>query len=385
MCKKIIWASFLLFSLVLVEVAQASSITLTPDDYIYDEQTPRAISTDFAPNWGNGSWQGPVEGKSNYHLMWNGDLQTLFGFDHYLTVGDLQSLDFWTKSNDYEWWITIYTKPQGDGLDSASWYDSRLHAHPGNSNGVWTNWNTNNAGELEFYDSKRGFIGNKALSEISSGEVIFGEAQIHDYSGEEILMITLQSDSAWDGFNGLVDGLTILLKNGQKGEVDLEAFYPRMGEIIFPLANQEVSGMVNLEAFLSGTPTGLGVNWAVRSGVCGTETNTVAGNVDGFNDVYIWMNNNFNATVDMSDWLSGDYCFIFNPVENIGEVDVRVVSSFKVLGVDPVEPNKDSCKRGGWRNMNGYNFKNQGQCVSFFEKNEHALLNQNMNSHKNNK
>lgn len=193
----------------------AAGITLTPADYVYDENAPRGVQGDAAPGWGTGSFQGPATGKSNFHLMFDNELVDLFGAGHNLTVGDLASISFWTKSTDFNWWLTIYTMHEGDGLDSGSWYDSRLHAYPGAVTSDWTEWNTNVTGELLFYDTPRGLNG-LALSDMVSGSTS------HDYSDEVIRMFTIQSNSGWDGFDGQIDGLTITLSNGTVGSVNLE-------------------------------------------------------------------------------------------------------------------------------------------------------------------
>jgi hypothetical protein len=56
------------------------------------------------------------------------------------------------------------------------------------------------------------------------------------------------------------------------------------------------------------------VQWAVRYGTCNPGQNTVAGNVDGFNDDYDWIEGIFTSELDTSEWIDeGDYCFVFNP------------------------------------------------------------------------
>lgn len=203
----------------MVGIAQAASIVLTPNDYVYDETTPRAIEGDAAPGWGTGSLQGPSTGKSNFHLMYDNELVDLFGVGHNLSVGDLQGISFWTKSTDHNWWITIYTQHQGDGNDSGSWYDSRLHAYPGNDlTGTWTQWSTGVSGQLEFHDSQRGG-GYYSLTSLAAG------GGLQDYSAELIRMITIQSDSGWNGFGGQIDGLTITTSKGT-GSVNFEATAP---------------------------------------------------------------------------------------------------------------------------------------------------------------
>lgn len=70
-------------------------------------------------------------------------------------------------------------------------------------------------------------------------------------------------------------------------------------------------------------------NGAVRQGTCDAGTNTVAGNVDGFDDSYSWDGNMFSAPFDAELFDEGQYCFIFNPKDD-GEVDVRETVTFSI-------------------------------------------------------
>jgi hypothetical protein len=220
---------------------------------VADEKLPRVVSG--APvGWGTDCWQGPATGKINYHVYHNDDeklalhgaavsLDDLFGVGHGLTVGDLKNLSFLTKKGaaipaDRDFWITIYTKFEDDGFDSFpanGWYDSRLHARPDVGTGysyttdpdAWRLWSTDAAASstnaLLFYESARpGMSGYATLTEIAAGPADWNNDLVadHDYSGEEILSLTIQTDTGWDGFDGYIDGLSIELKDGRLGEVD---------------------------------------------------------------------------------------------------------------------------------------------------------------------
>jgi hypothetical protein len=189
-----------------------------------DESIPRVNWGDAPAGWGPDSWQGPATGKSNLHVA------PFLVFGTNITLGDLQSLSFWTKKgstipSNRDWWITIYTARENDGLDSGTWYDSRLHARPGiGIADQWNQWSTD-AGtqQLKFYDPTRGGSGYFAtLAQLTAGPVTLGRST-HDYSDEVIASITLQTDSGWGGFDGFVDGLTITLSDGRVGQVDLAA------------------------------------------------------------------------------------------------------------------------------------------------------------------
>ncbi|MFT5849794.1 MAG: hypothetical protein ACI9H6_000613 [Patiriisocius sp.] len=74
-------------------------------------------------------------------------------------------------------------------------------------------------------------------------------------------------------------------------------------------------------------PTVDHINWAIRAGTCAAGTNTVAGNVDGFNDAWSFVGIDFTTTVDMTTWDAGEYCLVVNPSEGGGE-DLRETRSF---------------------------------------------------------
>lgn len=102
------------------------------------------------------------------------------------------------------------------------------------------------------------------------------------------------------------------------------------GEITSPEPDAVVLGSVDLAATYDDGDEfdNDSVYWAVRLGTCDASTNTVAGNVDGFNDAYDWDTMNFSATVDTTGWTPGEYCFVYNP--NAGGDNVRETRWFVV-------------------------------------------------------
>lgn len=72
------------------------------------------------------------------------------------------------------------------------------------------------------------------------------------------------------------------------------------------------------------------IQWAVRRGTCAANTNTVAGNVDGFNTpfTYDFESGEFMTTVDLTGQPEDEYCFVVNPKEQAGEVDLRETRTF---------------------------------------------------------
>jgi hypothetical protein len=242
-------AAVLTTTLAASAIAQPTPVREHAAPFGWDEEVPRGVVTDSPTGWGNACWQGPTSRKANYHIMFedqaNGlavTLVDLFGPNHGITVGDLAKLSFLTKKDgtipaSHDWWFTIYTQPEDDGQDSGTWYDSRLHARPdvgpgyspSYTAGVWNLWSTtagdSGTNQLLFYDSNRPIYSGyySTLSNLAAGPVDWdGDMTTdHDYSGEVVRMITIQTDSGWDGFDGLIDGITIELTDGSVGEVDL--------------------------------------------------------------------------------------------------------------------------------------------------------------------
>lgn len=142
------------------------------------------------------------------------------------------------------------------------------------------------------------------------------------------------------------------------------------GEILTPTAGEAVSGSTDFTAVYHDgeDPNPDGVQWAVRMGTCAAGVGTVFGNVDGHSDAFSWDGMNFSATADTSLWTPGSYCFVFNPIDDPGQPNIRLTREFVVEAPFVVPTDKNECKKGGWMDLtdaNGVPFKNQGDCVSY--------------------
>lgn len=182
-----------------------------------DEQPPRVNTGDAPAGWGPDSWQGPATGKSNWHARYAADgdyLSTLFPAEAAtLSIADLASISYFTKTGaavpaGRDWWIQIYTRP--DGVDDArSWYGYKFtnnyndHAHTG----AWQQWST---------DAGMTFNLDGSAVELTLASLVA------DYGNELVEMISVQTDSGWNGFDGYLDGLEITLTNGSVGRVNFE-------------------------------------------------------------------------------------------------------------------------------------------------------------------
>jgi hypothetical protein len=164
------------------------------------------------------------------------------------------------------------------------------------------------------------------------------------------------------------------------------ATFIRYAEITSPTSGSDVYGNVNFAAYLVDNDPD-SIQWAVRKGTCTAATNTVFGNVDGHSDSATinqsnLANQTFSFTGNMSLMTPGMYCFVYNPVEDVGETNIRETLEFYLVA--PPTPTLtptptpvplddiDQCKKDGWKNFSNSSFKNQGQCVSYIKANEHA-------------
>jgi len=155
--------------------------------------------------------------------------------------------------------------------------------------------------------------GNEAL-ETTTGFDDFIE--IDTETGEVTFRLYVSTGN--DSF--VVSGLTP--KEDCEDEEKVE--YP-YGTITNPSAGDLVSGIINLTAeYFDGDDENDDiVQWAVRKGTCTANTGTVAGNVDGLSSPFDWDGNLFSASLDTSLLDSGEHCFVFNPKDDSGEIDVR--------------------------------------------------------------
>ncbi len=181
-----------------------------------DEELPRGNVGDAPAGFGPDSWQGPFVGKSNWHARYLADgdyLSAIFPADAAtLTVADLASVSYFTKrptgtSAGRDWWIQIYTRPTGSG-DNASWYHDRfINNYATHTDiGAWTQYST--SGAMTFQSNGLG------------GPVENFATFVANHGSELIEMISVQTNSGWNGFDGYMDGLEVVLTDGAIGRVD---------------------------------------------------------------------------------------------------------------------------------------------------------------------
>jgi hypothetical protein len=202
----------------------AGALTALPNDPGLADTPGSVIGnlTNSAPGFGAGSWQATGV-KSNYYVT----PQALFG--HSIVVGDIASISYWTDQFNYagnsNWSLYLYTLPSGAG-DETGWYRSRLVASPGAGAAGWDQWTPSN---LTFSDPTRNgnaYSAGVTLAGLTSGTVTWANTSTQwNYTGETVLYIGLQTDSAVTDFTGLLDGLQVTLNGpaGESGSVNFEA------------------------------------------------------------------------------------------------------------------------------------------------------------------
>jgi len=210
-------------------VAQASTsvtirVSIAPSD-VPDEDQPRINVGDAPGDYGPDSWQNTAKlsstSKVNWHARYLGDgdwLSTLFpdGQAASMTISDLASISYYTKRPSdtdagEDWAIKIYTRPLSS---QTGWYNLKFtnnySAHTATD--AWTQYST----------------GSDMTFSLDGGDgTQYTLAQLGTTYGTELIeMISVQTWSNYEDFNGSMDGLEIGLNNGSIGQVDFVAPVP---------------------------------------------------------------------------------------------------------------------------------------------------------------
>lgn len=220
-------------------VAMASTITLDADPtMVQDEKAPR-VGTGNPVAFASDCWQGPTPNpgctpscaKSNFYVDYNPSgtnyLTYQFPADAAtFTVNDLNELSYWTfrpmgTPAGRDWYVVLYTRPTGAG--DCSWYKERwIAGYTGHTAlDAWTKYTTAD-GSLKF----QRFCTNAGPLE---AEKTLAQMQA-DIGTQLILAVSVHTDSAWNGFDGYVDGLEIKHDNGNVGRTNFgNTFLPASG------------------------------------------------------------------------------------------------------------------------------------------------------------
>lgn len=237
-----------------IALSALSLLTLGPslraDIVLYPSAATNVIgnTSTSAPGFGTSSWQANATSagaKSELYIL----ASALFAGS--VKISDIASVSYWTNkpgnSGSPDWTFYLYTAKQASG-NEASWYHTRLNSEPyltGTPSGsdpsnAWHQWSTDDASNpMRFYDAGRdggvyGTYTDPTLATLQGGAVTWSASgNTVDYRDEAVSLFSLQTGSAWaDGFTGLVDGVTITLKDGEVARVNLEAPVPEPASLL---------------------------------------------------------------------------------------------------------------------------------------------------------
>lgn len=224
-----------------------------------------------------------------------------------------------------------------DGVDN---WQRRLVFLPSDNGTVqqntWQEWDAVNGGDALYRYSGPTWPGtsNAGTTPRTLSDLISSYPEIRTRTSDPWLGVRVGEPYA-DGYTENIDLFTF----GTADNVvsyDFEA-YPRSAAITSPADGSFVSGMVDFTASLNDDDADA-VQWAVRSNSC--TTNTLFGNVDTKTDVAAVDSSNvanqtFAFSADMSGLADGMYCFVYNPVEDAGETNIRLTRQFTLDNTRP--------------------------------------------------
>jgi predicted ribosomally synthesized peptide with SipW-like signal peptide len=238
-------------------------------DVVLDGNTPYGQGAGFPNPWdttgnlahtGSGAW-GTMAGSGGKHgFYFGGDFSSTDSFPAY-TISDIAEISYWLyepsplTGNDI--YLSIYTRPEGDGEDTKSWYDSRLQALPAEANqgspnftpGEWNKFSTRDVATntLNFWDSGRatqfslvsntidkpnpGSSGESqaTLNELRNGDIDWSNYGTnaadspYSYHDQTVKALSLQTNST-TGMNleAYIDDIVVELTTGETLTIDLE-------------------------------------------------------------------------------------------------------------------------------------------------------------------
>ena len=158
-----------------------------------------------------------------------------------VTVADIASIKLHSRRNDAasrDFMMVVYTVPHTTPTENdASWYARRLHASlewADSLNAPASTWNTfstaTGTNALRFWDFRKSNIdaGEQpsnnyfSLEDMQKGAVTpTGVTGARDYRTEQVRYISFSSDSSAASFDGSIDGIEVVLKNGKGVSIDL--------------------------------------------------------------------------------------------------------------------------------------------------------------------
>lgn len=227
--KRIALALVLVAVMACAVMADPTDVTMTAyPSSIPDEELPRGVWGDSPGGWTTGGcWQGPEAGtdnKTNWHARYLADgdyLSILFPNEaSSMTIDDIASISYYTNRPDgtpagQDWAVFIYTRPDGSN-DKSSWYGYRFVNNYGEhtETDAWTQYSTSSTSAPMTFTDNAGNAGSFSGQNLDYLKDNFGS--------EYVEMISIQTMSNYNGFDGYMDGLEITLTSGSVGQVNFE-------------------------------------------------------------------------------------------------------------------------------------------------------------------
>ena len=210
------------------------------------------------------------------------------------------------------------------------------------------NWLTLNVNGTEFVREQNGFRDFQILEQDILAELVSGENRIEmTVTNLGVDRSNFKTNPAGALFHIEVEGdpQSCARTTEPVPAATLEITNPAVPDMI-------LSGVYNFTAEYNDDDEEVDlIQWAIRAGTCAASTGTVAGNVDGFSDGWMFVGNEFEAEVDMSGWANGDYCFVVNPREQAGEENLRATQTF-ILN-NPTDPEPETYRISGYKYLAG--------------------------------
>jgi predicted ribosomally synthesized peptide with SipW-like signal peptide len=250
------------FTFELLERARGADVVLTGDTpygqgagFSFPWNTTAESGTPDIAHVGSGAW-GTVDQSSGLNeykqgFYFAGDFSAISTLSGY-TVDQIAEISYWLYENSpldgNDIYLLMYTRPEGDGNDGGSFYDSRLVALPTKANGAgspnftpgeWNKFSTrDSASNTLVWDDTGHKSGNTTntvggpslptLSDLRSGSIDWSNYDSSptpttlDYRNQEVLALSLQTNSTSPDLKAWIDDITVELTTGETLTIDLE-------------------------------------------------------------------------------------------------------------------------------------------------------------------
>ena len=214
-------------TLALTATASAATITVTPETPGVSG-SPRVADDSPGARYGSTSLQNTnTASKAEVYLT-----PEALQFTTPVTMGDLASISYWTKGplpSREDWFLHIYTNPEGTANDNAGWYGRRI-THDTNAAVTGSGWRQSVVSAFTVTGGSVVDGGRKFTNDNRSDPFGYSIADPlpADIADDTIKFFTFSTNSGLnaadgDSLDALLDGLEVSLTNGESVLVDFAA------------------------------------------------------------------------------------------------------------------------------------------------------------------